>query len=216
MLYLPKPLKTALLLSLLLTCTFCLHAQNKKPETIFTTINEDQEPEGEKHYFGQFSLSIPIRSNPYRDEYNTYTDTNGNGITDESEREYTVLDYIWPDGVSLHYGAGVHYKKWIAISANTGIDWLVTGKLVSVPVYASLYFSRQIWESTNVVLQGGYGYTFALGRGNLGGAYQKYRIGLGFDNESIFYIEANMYGFNLYDMKPAGSLCLGISIIDFF
>lgn len=210
------PLKTTLLLSLLFIGSICLHAQDKKPETIFKVTNEDVKPDGEKHYFGQFSLSVPIRSNPYRDEYYSYTDDNGNGALDAGERNYSALDYVWPDGLSIHYGMGLHYKKWVGISANAGIDWLATGKLVTTPVYAALFFSPQFWDTTNLYLQAGYGYTFALGRGNLGGTYEKYRAGLNFDNDLVLYLEVNRYGFPLYDMNPAGSVCIGASITGLF
>ncbi|SFQ71084.1 hypothetical protein [Flavobacterium akiainvivens] len=211
-------MKKTLLLSLLaiLLYGFSASAQIKKPETVFKTTNEDAEPEGEKHYFGQFTLSVPLRSNPYRDEYYSYTDDNGNGTMDAGERNYSALDYVWPDGVSAHFGLGVHYHKWIGISANVGIDWLATGKLVSTPVYGALFLSPKIWESTNVYLQAGVGHTFALGRGDLSGTYQKYRVGLDFNSETGFYLEVNRYGFNLYDMNPAGSISIGVSLTDMF
>jgi hypothetical protein len=215
-----KTLKTALHLKLLIAFTLtgtCLCAQDKnKPETIFITTNAKEKPAGEKHYFAQLAISVPIRSNPFRDEYYNYTDNNGNGSMDAGERNYSALDYIWPDGLSINYGVGIHYKNWVGISANTGIDWIATGKLVTIPAYASVYFSPQIWEKTNLVLQYGHGYTFALGRGDLGGMFQKYRVGLSFNNETLLYAEVNRYGFKLYDMNPAGNISVGISITDFY
>jgi hypothetical protein len=186
-----------------------------QPETIFQTTNEGAEPDGEKHYFGQFSLSVPIRANPYRDDYD-YQDDNGDGVIDEEEQKFSALDYIYPDGLSLQYGMGLHYHKWIGISANFGIDWIATGKLVTVPLYGAVFLSPKIWESTNLYLQAGLGHTFALGRGDLSGTYQKYRLGLDFESEIILYLEVNRYGFNLYDMDTAGSISLGISITGMF
>lgn len=209
-------MKTTLLLSLLFLCSFGLTAQVKKPETIYLTKNEGAKPDGEKHYFGQFSISVPIRANPYRDDYNYYTDDDGNGVIDDYEQKFSVLDYFYPDGVSLHYGVGLHYHKWIGITANLGLDWLATGKLVSAPFYGAVFLSPKIWETTNLYLQAGVGHTFALGRGSLSGTYQKYRVGLDFNSESILYLEVNGYGFDLYDMNPAASICIGLSLTDMF
>ncbi len=209
-------MKKVLLLSFLAILLFDLSATAQtKPETIFQTTNDGAAPDGEKHYFGQFSLSVPIRANPYRDNYN-YRDDNGDGVIDQEEQKYTLLDYIYPDGLSLHYGVGLHYHKWVGISANFGIDWLATGKLVSVPLYGAVFLSPKIWETTNVYLQAGVGHTFALGRGDLSGTYQKYRFGLDFSSETGLYLEVNRYGFNLYDMNPAGSICIGITLTDMF
>lgn len=153
---------------LVLMVTSCIYGQDDaKPETVFITKpNPDGKQEKPFPLFGQLSISIPVRATPERSESDAYDDTN------------TVFDYILPDGLSAHFGYGVHYKNWVGISADVGLDYIISEKLVTAPIYGSLFFSPQIWEDLNLYLQAGYGKTFALGRGDLSGTYQKYRVGL--------------------------------------
>ena len=187
-------------------------AQNSK--TVFITRSEPDEKEaGLTPFFRMASLSIPLRGNPYRD--NATLDYEGNPVINNNERSSSGLSFFIPDGLSAQGGYGLHLKTWVALSANTGIDWMATEQLVTVPVYGSLIFNPQIWEEYNVYLQFGAGHAFALGRGDLSGPYQKYRIGLSKYNEGSFYIEANRYNFPIHGMANTGNISIGFAFFDF-
>jgi hypothetical protein len=182
---------------------------------VFITKSDPEEKEAKsKPFFGQLSIALPLRGNPYRDNA-AYTDYDGNGINDANEQKSSGLNYFIPDGLGIQAGYGVHLKSWIGLSANTGIDWMATDQLVSVPVYGSLIVNPQIWEEFNVYLQFGAGHAFALGRGNLSGPYEKYRIGLAKNNESSLFIEANRYGFPIHGRANTGNISIGIAFFDF-
>jgi len=184
--------------------TSCIYSQDDpKPETVFVTKPYEGKPVKPFPLFGQLSISIPVRATPERSESDTYDDTN------------TVFDYILPDGLSAHFGYGIHHNNWVGLSADVGIDYIISEKLVTAPIYGSLFFSPKIWENTNIYLQAGYGKAFALGRGDLSGTYQKYRFGLIFDEHITLYIEGNYYGFPLHEMKEAGSINFGVSFFNF-
>lgn len=187
-------------------------AQN--PKTVYITKVDPEEKEvRSKPFFGQASLSVPLRGNPYRD--NVTLDYEGNPVNNDNERSGSGLSFFIPDGLSVQGGYGVHLKTWIALSANTGIDWMATEQLVAVPVYGSLIFNPQIWDEYNIYLQFGAGHAFALGRGNLSGPYQKYRIGLCKYNEGSFYIEANRYDIPIHGMANTGNISIGFAFFDF-
>ena len=203
-------LPTKLLLALLMLCSPFAFAQ--KPDTVFTTYSDPNEKEAKPQpYFLQVSLSIPIRANPYSTD-ETYND---NGTVNDPENKPTVLDYIIPDGLGAHIGYGLQLKSWVGISANTGIDWMASEQLVSAPVYGSIFFNPQIWEEYNITLQAGVGKAFALGRGNLSGTYQKYRLGFIQDNHGSLYLEANSYDFPIHGRGSAGNISIGLSLFDF-
>ncbi|TRW22322.1 hypothetical protein FMM05_17605 [Flavobacterium zepuense] len=209
-----SPLKIT---ALLLFFALASHAQITRDETVFITkgIPEGEKPPKEKPFFGQFSISIPLRANPYREDNIAYVDDDQNGVNDYEEDKYSALDYILPDGLAVNAGYGVHLKKWLGVSANTGVEYSGTNKLVIAPVFGSVLFTPQLWEETNICLQYGYGYAFALGRGDLGGTYQKYRIGAIKDNEVSLYVEANLYAFPLHEYDRVGTICIGLAFFDF-
>ncbi|MFL9844576.1 hypothetical protein [Flavobacterium rhizosphaerae] len=176
---------------------------NKKPETIFVTEYSAQDKASPQIFFTQISLSIPFRSNPAKDEVENYDDT-----------EPTVLDYFLPDGIGLNYGIGIHFKSWIGLSANTGIEWIGSEKLVSAPVYGSVIFIPRFFEDTNLYMQAGYGYAFALGRGNLSGTYAKARLGLAGEMQAL-YVEVTGNNFNMHGKSTIGSFSIGVTLYDF-
>jgi hypothetical protein len=189
---------------LLLLAALCSYAQDK-PATVFIT---NPSPDGKQAktlpVFGQFSISLPVRATPHNSE------------TDDYEYTNTVFDYILPDGLSANFGGGLHLNSWTGISANTGIDWIGSEKLVVVPIYGSVFLNPAIHNDYSLLLQFGYGYSFALGRGDLSGTFQKYRLGVVKDDSVSLYLELNQYGFPLHKMDPAGSIAIGICFFDFW
>ena len=182
-------------------------------ETVFITKSDPNEKVvGDQHTFTQFTLSVPLRGNPEADEIE---DIKNEYASRGEQYEPTVLDYVLPNGLSAHGGYGLHFRSWIGISANAGIDWIATEKIVSAPVYGSIVFNPQIWDETSVYLQAGYGRAFALGRGSLSGEYYKYRIGLGNDNDVSLFIDLSRNKFALHDLKEINVISIGISIFDF-
>lgn len=150
--------------------------------------------------FYQLALGVSFNLNSRRGE----TDVSGD---DE--------DFFIPDGLSLHAGYGLHLKKWIGISANTGIDWRVNPKLVNVPVYALLTLNPHFNKGTSFLAQAGIGHAFALGRGNLNGTYQKYRIGIHFNDNWLIFADASLFGYELKDIRQTGAFTVGLSILAF-
>lgn len=178
---------------------------NAKPETVFVTKpNPDGKVQKRLPLFGQLAISIPLTATPEAskngDQYNTNT----------------VFDYVIPNGLSANFGLGLHLNEWAGISANTGIDWIASEKLVTAPMYGSIMLKPYVHNDNSVLLQFGYGYSFALGRGDLSGDFQKYRLGYVVEDTVSLYLELNQYGFPLYDMNPAGSICVGVSFFDFW
>ncbi|MGQ2982905.1 hypothetical protein [Flavobacterium sp.] len=195
---------------LLIIPLFCFSQDDEeKKETIFITHSEPDDKPAAEFIFGQLSVSVPIRANPYSDEIQDYYAETG------QEYKPSVLDYIIPNGLSANIGFGVHYKSWVGISANTGIDWLATEKLVYAPVYGSILFTPQLWDEINIYMQAGYGWSYALGRGNLSGFYQKYRLGMIFDNTGSIFLDFSASDFPIYEYKYAGSISLGVAITNF-
>jgi hypothetical protein len=192
--HLKMELKT-LLYSLILFVTFCSYSQ----DTVFLTASPDEAKEY-NNFITQFSFSIPLSVNPRRGEADQYSQENDS--------------WLIPDGISAHGGAGFHLKKWVALSANTGVDWRIKQKLVSVPVYAALTLNPHFNKETSVMLQAGLGHAFAIGRGDLSGTYQKYRAGI-FFNDILIFADASMFGFPLEDTPEMGSFTLGISLLNF-
>jgi hypothetical protein len=176
-----------------------------KPETVFITVSDPDEKPAPEYFFSQLAVSIPLRGNPSNGQDDGYP-YNGGEKPDE-----TVFDYVLPDGLSAHMGYGVHFRSWVAISANAGIDWIASEKLVTAPVYMSLLFNPQIWEEYNVYLQAGYGKAFALGRGDLAGDYMKFRIGLVRDNEGSLFLDLSGYDFPLHGNVAVPVFSIGFS-----
>jgi hypothetical protein len=202
-------LKMALQRSLCLTVFCLLFSSFCNAQTVFITSekeikkdpNELGEYEKTRPVYTQAAFSFPLSINP---EFGEPT-----GFEDEKE------PFFLPDGLSAHAGAGVHYRGWIGVGMNVGIDWKLNQKLVSAPVYASVFLNPHFNETTSFFLQGGYGRAFALGRGELNGIYQKYRVGILSDNLLIF-ADLNLFGYGLHGTKEMGSLSIGVSLMDLF
>jgi hypothetical protein len=177
--------------------------------TVFITKSEPEDKPSPDYIFTQISISVPVRGNPYSNEIRAEYEAQG------AEYKSTVLDYVIPNGLSLHGGMGVHLKSWVVVSANTGIDWIATEKLVSAPVYGSFMFIPQIWEEPNILLQAGYGRAFAIGRGNLSGEYRKFRFGLIFDNHVSIYADWSQNDFVLHELKSVTPISVGIAVYNF-
>ena len=188
-----------LLILPLLAFSSCF-AQDGKPETVFVSTPSDGRPSMQLPWFGQLAVTIPVRATPERSSVN---DTN------------SVFDYVLPDGLSANYGVGLHLNSWAGISGNAGIDWIGSEKLVVAPVYGSVLLNPTLYKDYSLLMQFGYGYSFALGRGDLSGTFQKYRIGLGVEDYLSLYVELNQYGFPLHKMDPAGSIGIGLCVFDF-
>jgi hypothetical protein len=177
-------------------------------ETVFITsdkdIIKDDEPDiyTDGRYFAQFGLSMPFKSNP------------DSGRTDEDSGESG--DWFIPDGLSGYAGIGLHYREWAGISANAGLDYKIDAQLFSVPVYASLILNPHFNEDLSFMLEGSYGRAFALGRGNLNGAYKKIRAGLLIEGNMYIFADVSQFGYSLHQYKNIGSISIGISLLDFF
>ena len=176
-----------------------------KPETVFVTVSDPDEKTKSEYFFSQLAVSITLRGNPSNGQDDNYPYNGG------EKSESTVFDYVLPDGLSAHMGYGVHYRSWVGLSANGGIDWLASEKLVTAPVYMSLLFNPQIWEEYNVYFQAGYGRAFALGRGDLSGSYMKLRLGLSQDNEGSLFLDLSGYDFPLHDHTAVPVFSVGFS-----
>jgi hypothetical protein len=149
----------------------------------------------------QFDVSVPLRGNENKGE----TDANGN----------TNNSWFLLDGLSAKLGYGIHYKKWVALGAHTGIDWKGNEKLVAVPVFANLRISPEVVKGTRMYIQAGYGKSFALGRGNLSGIYKKYSLGLENNNDYSFFIEYGQHRLIYNNVRYVSSVSLGIALTTF-
>lgn len=148
------------------------------------------------HYL-KLDVSTPLRENPYRDEIDPVTGETG-------------YWYV-PDGISARIGIGYNFRDFFTIGATTGIDWKAAHAIVTVPVFAEARLSPLVGDDLRLYLAGGYGRAFAIGRGNLSGEFQMYRLGLGNDEGSYFFVEFAIYGFTIHEMPRYGSISLGIS-----
>lgn len=165
-----------------------------------TIINENQTPT-EKFTYTQFDIAVPFKGNKNRGAY--YSD----GSRDDN--------WFVPDGLGAKFGYGVHYKKWIGLSANSGIDFYGSYKLVTVPVFTNLRISPRIGEESRIILQYGVGKSFALGRGHLQGSYQ--RMSIGIESEGIcLFIEGNNHGYTVGNsIDEVYSINLGFCLFSF-
>jgi hypothetical protein len=186
---------------ILLLTGSCAYAQTGT--TVFVTgeakeVKKEKTPFfGEAAAFSTFSISIPIRGND-------------SDSGDDEDRSWFL-----PDGITAHGGFGVHATETFALSANAGIDGIISEKLVAAPVYASLLINPSVSDGASLYFQGGVGYAFALGRGDLSGVYQKYRIGFTNDEDKGVFIEVNSYGFGVYNNTNIYSINLGVSFFNF-
>lgn len=161
--------------------------------------NKKSTPFSEKSTFTQFEITIPLKGN------DTYGEIDDYG---------TRSDYMLvPDGISSKFGYGIHHNKWVGISIHSGIDWKITPKLVSVPVYGQITLNPRIGEETGILLQLGLGKSFALGRGDLSGTYHKIRLGLS-DSDLALFIDVSSHGFSIRGTEM-GSFSIGISLFSF-
>lgn len=153
-----------------------------------------------KYTFIQTELSVPLSINP------------NNGTTNEYSGQ--KQSFFIPDGLGSKIGYGLHYNKWIGLSAHTGLDWKITPKLVSVPVYGQLTISPLIGEELRFLFQSGFGHCFAIGRGKLSGNYYKIRLGITSTDDLSIFVDASYYGFQV-NKVDIGSLSLGVILTSF-
>lgn len=167
-------------LAFLLVSAVCFGQDN----TIFIT-SDDYKPKKDEPYEGSFyytqvGFSIPITVNDDDDDLYYTENDNTDGFWDQFAF----------DGLSLNGGAGIHLKKWAALGINTGIDSRISAKLVAVPVYGTVTLNPHFGGDASVLMQYGYGHAFAIGRGDLSGAYSKYKLGVHIDNYILIYLDA--------------------------
>ena len=151
--------------------------------------------------FTQFDISVPLKGN------STYGEIDSNGV----RSDYWLL----PDGLSLKYGVGIDHKKWVSLGAHSGIDWIITQKLVVVPVFANFKLSPKVSEDVRVYAQIGYGKSFGIGRGNLIGVYRKISLGVENDDGVSLFIQISDFGIQFVNIKSVASLSIGLSLITF-
>jgi len=183
-------------------------AQDK---TVFITTEEDYKPKEKARFvdeigtFTQIVGSAPYIINPNYGNDHTFYDADGDG-EDDGDNQFI------PDGISFHAGAGFDADEIFGVGLFTGIDWNETGKLWSVPIYASAVLKPQLSDDFGLLFQAGLGWTLAIGRGDLSGLYQKYRIGyLDSDGYGIF-AEVNGYGFKWRSDTQFATFNLGVSL----
>lgn len=150
--------------------------------------------------FTQIELSLPLRANP-----NKYSST----VYDNKNETFFI-----PDGLCAKIGYGIHHNKWVGISIHTGIDWQITPKLVSAPVYGQLTINPLVGDETRLLFQAGFGHSFALGRGKLSGNYYKTRLGFTTSDDISLFVDASYYGFEVNKVSM-GSISIGISLTSF-
>ena len=87
-------------------------------------------------------------------------------------------------------------------------------KLISVPIYAQLSISPKIADETRLITQFGFGQSFVLGRGNLGGNFYKARIGFLNNDDFSLFIDSSFYGFK-FNQQSLNTISLGLSVFSF-
>jgi len=158
---------------------------------------EKSKPLSDNGQFFIFDISVPFRGNE------TYGEIDENG----NRSDYWFL----PDGIGAKFGYGIHFSEWIGLSLNTGFDVVAQQKLFSVPVYGSIVLTPIINDDVSLLFQYGFGKSFAIGRGNLSGYYNKFRIGFG-DEEFLFFADLSLNGFDVRNIENTGSISLGLTI----
>ena len=158
----------------------------------FESFNDD-------YKFTQFELSLPLAANPNRDQ----VDENTN-----EKQSFFILD-----GICAKFGYGIHYEEWVGISLNTGIDWSIYNKLVSVPVYTQFTLNPKFSDENGILVQAGIGKSFAIGKNGLNGTYKKLRLGVIFDDIALF-ADFSTFGFKINN-NEIGNISIGISVFAF-
>lgn len=178
-------------------------------QTVFITAEQDtlkkkkEERIQDRNFkFIQHAFSLSFSRNPNANEVNEY-----NGKKES---------WFIPDGLSFHTGYGTHLNHWLGISVNSGIDSSLRQKLVAVPVYGSLFLNPHFNEDSSMLFQAGFGRSFALGRGDLSGFYQKYRLGIMSEDEICLFVDLSFYGYSPHDTQQISTFTLGISLLNFF
>ena len=179
---------------------FILFLFNISFSQVEITINDAEDiPKKEKITFTQFEISVPLQGNKNRGE--VYPD----GSTNEN--------WFVPDGVSANFGYGLHFNKWLGLSANSGIGMKLSEKLVVAPVFSNLRIMPKIGDDARIGIDVGLGQTFALGRGNLSGTFKRLKINLEVEETQLF-IEVVSYGFQLKNNSQVSN-SIGIALLSF-
>ncbi|URM37539.1 hypothetical protein [Flavobacterium anhuiense] len=168
-----------------------------------TFFNSFIHSQATKFTYIQFDITASITGNPDKDDSYYYPKSTSSNA------------FFVPNGLGAKIGYGVHYKKWLTLGLHSGLDWKWDDKLVAVPVFLNLGLSPKVGPETRIMLQAGYGKGFALGRGNLNGAYKRAKLGIGSD-DFIIFAEISDYAFPLYDQKSIGTISFGVTLTDFF
>lgn len=164
------------------------------------TVNDsDDILKKKKITFTQFEISVPLQGNKNRGEVLPDGSTNNS--------------WFVPDGVNANFGYGLHFNKWLGLSANSGIGMKLSEKLIVTPVFSNLRIMPKIGEETRIGIDVGFGQTFAVGRGDLSGTFKRIKLNLEAE-ELQFFIEVVSYGFDLH-YNSQGSVCIGIALISF-
>lgn len=151
--------------------------------------------------FTQFDVAVSLKANSNYGEINQFGTRN---------------DYWFhPNGINAKFGYGIQHRKWVAISGHSGIEFIGREKLVAVPVYANLRLSPGIGYGNRIVLQAGYGMGFALGRGDLSGAYKKFSISYESDQDVNIFIEVSGYNMPIHNSSSVGTVSIGVSLRTF-
>ena len=158
-----------------------------------------EEETSSRKFYTQFDITVPFTGNENR--YDPVT-----GDSDEPR--------IMADGVGSKFGIGLHYNRWFGLAIHSGIDWKISSKLVAVPVYANLRIAPNLGDDSRLILQAGYGFGTALGRGDLSGVYKKFSLGFG-DSDYQLYLEFSQYGFKLESPTEIYSISVGVSFTTF-
>ncbi|WP_130733367.1 hypothetical protein [Flavobacterium sp. J27] len=166
-----------------------------------TIINENQAPT-QKITYTQFDIVVPFKGNKNRGNY--YSDGSQNN------------NWFVPDGLGAKFGYGIHYNKWIGVSANSGLDFYGSYKLVTAPVFTNFRISPRIDEETRITAQYSIGKSFAIGRGNLQGIYQKVSIGIETGEGICICIEGNFHGYFVENaLDKVYSINIGLCLFNF-
>ena len=169
--------------------------------SFITSIGFSQENKTTSNFsdFAQFEISIPLQGNKNRgDQFADGTSNN---------------NWFLPDGINANFGYGIHYKKVIGLSANTGIGMKLSEKLLIAPIFANLRIMPKVGEETRLGIDLGLGQSFALGRGNLQGTFQRAKLNLESDGRQLF-IEFVSFGINFNNTNQQ-SISIGIALVSF-
>ena len=169
--------------------------------SFITSIGFSQENKTTSNFsdFSQFEISIPLQGNKNR----------GDEFPDGSKNN----NWFLPDGVNANFGYGIHYNKWIGLSANTGIAMKLSEKLVMTPVFANLRIMAKVGEETRLGIDLGLGQSFVLGRGNLQGTFQRAKLNLESNDRQLF-VEYVSYGID-FNYNKQQSISIGIALVSF-